>query len=76
MDTYIMGYTVGLCISMGYCKKYITPLLMHWSYVFLANPLMCPPSISQHLIWENAPFGQVSVNVPFGRAVMKKTCNM
>ena len=27
----------GLCyISMGQCKKYVTPLLMHWSYVFLA----------------------------------------
>ena len=23
-------------ISMGYCKKDITPLLTHWSYVFLA----------------------------------------
>ena len=23
-------------ISMGYCKKDITPLLSHWSYVFLA----------------------------------------
>ena len=23
-------------ISMGYCKKDLTPLLMHWSYIFLA----------------------------------------
>ena len=23
-------------ISMGYCKKDVTPLLTHWSYVFLA----------------------------------------
>ena len=23
-------------ISLGYCKKDITPLLTHWSYVFLA----------------------------------------
>ena len=23
-------------ISMGSCKKYVTPVLMHWSYVFLA----------------------------------------
>ena len=22
-------------ISMGYCKKDVTPLLMHWSYIFL-----------------------------------------
>ena len=33
--------------AMGYCKKDITPLLMHWSYFFLAlthwMPLM-PPS--------------------------------
>ena len=25
-----------LDISMGYCKNDVTPLLMHWSYVFLA----------------------------------------
>ena len=23
-------------ISMGYCKKDVTPLLLHWSYIFLA----------------------------------------
>ena len=31
-------------ISMGYCKKDVTPLLTHWSYVFLAltlTPLGC-----------------------------------
>ena len=24
------------CISMGLCKKDVTPLLSHWSYVFLS----------------------------------------
>ena len=27
--------------SMGYCKKDITPLLTHWSYVFSTNPSVC-----------------------------------
>ena len=26
----------GLLISMGWCKKEVTPLLTHWSHVFLA----------------------------------------
>ena len=27
----------GTIISMGWCKKDVTPLLTHWSYVFLAQ---------------------------------------
>ena len=26
-------------ISMGWCKKDVTPLLTHWSYVFLHSPI-------------------------------------
>ena len=30
------GFRIPLPISLGYCKKDVTPLLTHWSYVFLA----------------------------------------
>ena len=29
-------YTKTMMLLMGYCKKDVTPLLTHWSYVFLA----------------------------------------
>ena len=36
----VFYFWVGACqgtdISMGLCKKDVTPLLTHWSYVFLA----------------------------------------
>ena len=31
-----MNGDMGVMISMGLCKKDVTPLLTHWSYVFLA----------------------------------------
>ena len=34
LDIFIIK--VALTILMGYCKKDVTPLLTHWSYVFLA----------------------------------------
>ena len=33
---YVDAYYKGYHISMGYCKKDVTLLLTHWSYVFLA----------------------------------------
>ena len=35
-DRWISYTTHRIYISMGYCKKDVTPLLTHWSYVFLA----------------------------------------
>ena len=32
----VYSFGVPLIRSMGFCKKDITPLLTHWSYVFLA----------------------------------------
>ena len=29
-------YLLSDTISMGKCKKDVTPLLMHWSYIFFA----------------------------------------
>ena len=29
-------FMISTVISMGYCKKDVTPLLTHWSYIFLA----------------------------------------
>ena len=31
-----IGTCTVMTISMGWCKKDVTPLLIHWSYVFLA----------------------------------------
>ena len=33
---YIQHFALPLSISTGWCKKDVTPLLMHWSYIFLA----------------------------------------
>ena len=44
---YFLGYTVlwswilGTYMSMGLCEKDVTPLLTHWSYVFLALTHRC-----------------------------------
>ena len=39
-DTNCIGFGVGSCfISMGWCKKDVTPLLTHCSYVFLVLTL-------------------------------------
>ena len=32
----IIRFWYELIISIGWCKKYVTPLLTHWSYLFLA----------------------------------------
>ena len=32
----LLPHSTWYVISMGYCKKDVTPLLKHWSYVFLA----------------------------------------
>ena len=39
--------------SMGYCKKDVTPLLMHWSYVFLAITHRTHFKLFEHYICEN-----------------------
>ena len=50
----IMRYVYTKCpmtamISMGWCKKDVTPLLTHWSYVFLALTHGYVISTSRHL---------------------------
>ena len=43
--------TTGL-ISMGYCNKDVTLLLMHWSYIFLALTYRCKNCISTTIRWQ------------------------
>ena len=38
-------FLVQHLISVGKCKKDITPLLTHWSYIFLAQPIDMYPTL-------------------------------
>ena len=46
---------MGQITTMGWCKKDVTPLLMHWSYVFVVLTHRLPNS-TKHTAWTQCLF--------------------
>ena len=51
-------------MSMGWCKKDVTPLLTHWSYLFLALTQRCIPEEpgQYHWCWSPGPFRRKAIS--------------